>query len=288
MIFLQEYFLLEGVSLDAIEAASFFDKDGSVNMSGFLLWLQDKLPLDATRAEVLVPNYAEFDWDNYSGALTERLNVIALKVNSEPLIYGKRASTVEGKESKAKSLMDVFFEEGILPTYSFPRNVVRFFIDKENGIGIEQSPERALDIALSEYAPGRLLVVNKKSYISGGIYDHYTKYSKEYKFAAAEPWLEIKDYYKDVYCCDNKNCGWFGMKAKTLTCPLCSTACTKQKVVKPWGFAPQNGRNISETRDQQELSYISQPSYSSMLEKTDSMLDIGKSGLMRMEKRADQ
>lgn len=288
MIFLQEYFLLKGVSLDCIEAISFFDKDGSVSISSFLLWLQDKLPLDATRAEVLVPNCAEFDWENYLGALNERLNIISKKVNSEPLIYGKKTIWLEGEESKAKSLMEVLFEEGILPTYSFPRNVVSFFIDKEKGIGIEQSPERALDIALSEYAPGRLLVVNKKSYISGAIYDHFTKYQKDYRYTAAEPWFDIKDFYKDVYCCENKYCGWFGMKAEKLTCPLCSSLCIKQKVVKPWGFAPQNGRNISETRDQQELSYISQPSYSSLPENTDNMIEIGQSGLMRMEKRADQ
>ena len=44
MIFLREYFLLEGVSLDCKEVASFFDKDGSVSMSSFLLWLQSLWP----------------------------------------------------------------------------------------------------------------------------------------------------------------------------------------------------------------------------------------------------
>ena len=41
-------------------------------------------------------------------------------------------------------------------------------IEDLNGI-VRESPERSIDIALSEYAPGRSLVVNKQTYISGGL-----------------------------------------------------------------------------------------------------------------------
>ncbi len=286
MVFFQEYFLFKDSSLDIVPAVSFFDDTSSLSLSDFLRWLKGKLPLDRTRAEILIPNPAEFNWSDYFCELDKQLKIISNKVNSRPLIYGNKAESSNEKDSKPKSLLDVLFEEGILPTYSFPRNVVRFYIDKEKGVGIEQSPERALDIALSEYAPGRLLVVNKKSYISGGIYDHFTKY--KYKFNAAEPWLGISDYYKDVYCCENEHCGWFGMETDPSSCPLCSSRVTRQKVIKPWGFAPQNGKNISETRDKQEYSYISQPCYSSLPKRKDNMISISKSGLMHMETRSNQ
>ena len=84
---------------------------------------------------------------------------------------------VGGKEDK--SLLDCLLENAILPTYSFPRNVVGFDIEKQYGRGeLEQRPERSLDMAISEYAPGRDLVVNKKRYVSGGIYSHASKYAK--------------------------------------------------------------------------------------------------------------
>jgi len=287
MILLQEYFRENNTSLDCVEVVSFFDDTANVNSSDFIKWLSDKIPIEGAKAEALIPNPVNFIWDKYFYDFGDRLKFICSKVNSEPLIYGKKEIDLGDENSKPKLLMDVLFEQGILPTYSFPRNVVSFYIDNENG-KIEQSPERALEIALSEYAPGRLLVVNKKSYISGGLYDHYTKYIKGYRTCAAKPWLSISDFYKDVYCCENVYCGWFGMKSEKFSCPLCGSKLIKQKVVKPWGFAPQNGKNISETRDQQEYSYISQPSYSSLPDNTDSMIQIGSSGLMCMEKRADQ
>lgn len=288
MVLLQEYFRLHGGSLECIEASSFFENSGEAGESSFVAWVREKLPLEVEKAETLLPGYRDFSYEKYLADLSRELKTIKGKVISQPLVYKQKIGGAEEEDARPKMLMDVLFEEGILPTYSFPRNVVSFYIDKENGRGVDQRPERALDIALSEYAPGRLLVVNKKSYISGGLYDHYTKYHQEYRKEAAVPWLMIDDYYQDVYCCKNPQCGWFGMKTDSLQCPLCSSALAIHKVVKPWGFAPRDAKNISETRDQQEYSYVSQPSYSSLPENTQAMLQVGTSGLLHMEKRSDQ
>ncbi|MEG6586064.1 hypothetical protein [Dendrosporobacter sp. 1207_IL3150] len=57
-----------------------------------------------------------------------------------------------------------------------PKNVVRFFLEKESERGknapreIEYAPERDLAIALSEYAPGGFVTIGKKIYKCGGIY----------------------------------------------------------------------------------------------------------------------
>lgn len=288
MVLLQEYFRFHRKSLDDIEVSPFFENNGEIGYSYFIAWVQGELPLAVKKAKTLLPEYQKFSYDKYLTDLTNELQTIREKVISQPLVYKQRITNRREEDAKPKMLMDVLFEEGILPTYSFPRNVVSFYIDKGNGRGIDQRPERALDIALSEYAPGRLLVVNKKSYISGGLYDHYTKYHKEYSKEAAVPWLMIDDYYKDVYCCQNPKCGWFSMQADHLQCPLCSSGLTLHKVVKPWGFAPRNGENIPETRDKQEYSYVSQPSYSSLPENTEGMLQVGISGLLYMEERSDQ
>ena len=61
-----------------------------------------------------------------------------------------------------KSLLDALYEEGIIPTYSFPKNVVSTYISDYNG-NILYQVERGLDVAISEYAPGRAIVVDKQT-----------------------------------------------------------------------------------------------------------------------------
>lgn len=185
------------------------------------------------------------------------------------------------------SLLDILFKEGFLPTYSFPRDIVHFWIEKSNG-DIKESPERSIDIAISEYAPGRMIVVNKNSYISGGLYDHYTKYNKEYSYKAAEPWLKINEYNKHIYCCTNSNCDWFGLDNKTGYCPLCNSDLIEKIMIKPWGFVARNGEKVPEVRDSQEYSIASKPSYASVYNDTSNMKNISKTGLIRMENRKDQ
>ena len=87
------------------------------------------------------------------------------------------------KESKPADLNDentydekflnFLFSLDLLPSYAFPRHVCSFQIEKRVGtfdrIEIVESPQQNLSTALTEYAPGRLVVVNKKTYKVGTI-----------------------------------------------------------------------------------------------------------------------
>ena len=68
-------------------------------------------------------------------------------------------------------MLDALYEQGIIPIYSFPRDVVSTYIEGEDG-KLEQQVDRGLDIAISEYAPGRANVVNRRTCIVGGLYRH--------------------------------------------------------------------------------------------------------------------
>ena len=50
--------------------------------------------------------------------------------------------------------------------------MVGFSVENRTGDKIEQEPDRALDMAISEYAPGRLIVVNKKTYKSDNLWNN--------------------------------------------------------------------------------------------------------------------
>lgn len=291
MILLQEYFIQLDVSIDEIDTISFFNGEHKGNFGNFVQWLDTKIPLSEERAKILIPNWADFDWDKYKEKFISDMESLAQNVKNNPIKYKrKNVPNTDIPEEEADSnilLLDTLFAEGFLPTYSFPRNVVRFWIEDHKG-RVEQSPERSIDIALSEYAPGRLIVVNKKSYISGGLYNHYTKYDKEYRYKAAQPWLEMKEYKKTIYCCNNSNCGWFGLENTDFVCPLCGSSLDAHTMIKPWGFAAREGQSIPETRDSQEYSAVSVPSYSSMPEDIEDMRTISETGLLKMVNRENQ
>ncbi|CAB1252923.1 ATP-dependent RNA helicase SrmB [Clostridiaceae bacterium BL-3] len=287
LILLQEFFMSYEMSMEDINVINFFSEEVKPNYLNFIEWLKNRLPLAQERVRRLIPDEVPINWDKYRKDIIKQLQEIKVKVNKNPIIYRASKKCEEDEKEKYISLMNELFTEGLLPTYSFPRDIVHFWLENKYG-KVEQSPERSIDIALSEYAPGRMLVIDKKSYISGGLYDYYTKYNKEYSYRAAEPWLKMNEYNKRIYCCENHDCGWFGLENKTGVCPLCGGSLREEVLIKPWGFTARDGMKIPEVRDNQEYSIVSKPSYASVYGDTSKMESISKTGLIHMENRKDQ
>lgn len=283
LILLQEYFRERGVSIDVVYTADFFNENNEINYLECEDWLSRNIPFEEKRESTLMP-IKGFDWHKYKEEIIMQLDEIYEKVQKAEFMYNP--VTADESRSNAYKLMDVLFSEGLLPNYSFPRNIVNFWIEDMNG-KVKESPERSIDIALSEYAPGRSLVVNKQTYISGGLFDYYTKFQKDKQYRAAKPWLELDEHKKSVQCCSNSACGWFGVNKGFDSCPLCEGVIQKHTMIKPWGFAAREGRSIAETKDRQEMSFASKPSYSSMPSGKE-MKKVGKSGYLSIENRDNQ
>ena len=64
------------------------------------------------------------------------------------------------------------FDKGLLPSYAFPTDLCAFVIQEwdKYQVRMKERPQLGKGQALSEYAPGRLLVVNKLTYRVGGVY----------------------------------------------------------------------------------------------------------------------
>lgn len=286
LILIEEYLRQFNKGLDEIYTIDFFNDTNLISYIGFLEWEKSKIPFENKRAGRLIPVNA-FDWKEYGKYLKDFLEKIAKKVKESEFIYTPPAIKGDKEdESDTYKLMDVFFAEGFLPNYSFPRNIVHFWIQDERGL-IKESPERSMDIALSEYAPGRSLVINKQTYISGGLFDYYTVLHNENRYKAAEPWLKLNEYRHLVKYCPSQNCGWFGVDSNLEICPLCGTVLEEREMIKPWGFSPREAKSVPETLDRQEMSYASTPSYSSMPSGT-KMESVGLAGLIHIENRNDQ
>lgn len=78
-----------------------------------------------------------------------------------------------GPDDLSNSLLDNLFDAGLLPSYAFPTDLSSFVIQEwgdSGGVKLKERPQLSKAQALSEYAPGRLLVVNKRTYRVGGIF----------------------------------------------------------------------------------------------------------------------
>jgi hypothetical protein len=276
MIVITEYLSLINKGIDKLSVVEFFEQLYS-EFSNFLL----KYQKNDNDMEMLVPDVKLVELYIFKKTLMERLNVIKEKVKSNPSDY-------TNEKNRAKSLLDVLYEESVLPTYSFPRNVVGFFIEDKNGEKIEQKPDRALDMAISEYAPGRIIIVDKKTYKSGGIYNFHSKFRVNYYEKPARAYFENGEYFKSLYFCKNHSCGWFGIESpKNSECPFCkSKDIGLQYMLKPWGFAPLNATSIPESEAENEVSFAEEPCYSATPTKDD-MLETGFCNIKKA-KRADQ
>ena len=165
---------------------------------------------------------------------------------------------------KETPAFDVFYREGFIPSYSFPKNVVKFFVEQDSELGkrapkdIQYAPERDIAVALSEYAPGRFVTIDKKIFKSGGIYANPRP--RGFKANQAEFYFKNTDYYKDIYICSE--CNWFGLEQNDSDCPYCGAPTLQNKVLRPWGFSPIKGDEVKFEDEDEQYTYTEAPYYS--------------------------
>lgn len=249
-------------SVDEIKLDEFFQN----HYDEFVDFIKS-LTIEGFNGDILIPEDLQFDFGKYKEKFAEQLEKLKKQFEDFPAKYYDNDSD----KKKIKSLLDAFLECGIFPTYSFARNIVGFYVESSDGKKIEQKPQRSLEIAISEYAPGRLVVINKEVYKSGGIYNFYSKFSQDGNHPARNFFNNAEYFKENLYCCSEPQCNWMGFSEDTQErkkCPFCgSTKLNKQNMLKPWGFAPLNGRVSDEANPDFEITYAEEPCYSYIPEK---------------------
>ena len=258
MTALQAYLKTKDISLDTITAIDFLDN----HINAFLTFLKS---FRIDEADILVPEKSKKGLYSYASALEVSLFDLKQKRTAHPELY----DTDNGNESEKKSFLDALYEEGIIPTYSFPKNVVSTYIVNTRE-KIKYQVERGLDIAISEYAPGRSIVVDKTTYQIGGFY--YPGSTRNARTAAnpARSFIQDASYCKKICCCSL--CGWFGLEEDDYqSCPFCGNTALNnaRSMLRPWGFAPRNADSIETAQLNEEYSAIQQPIYSTLPESED-------------------
>ncbi len=175
---------------------------------------------------------------------------------------GSESEAVQVDEGKVGGLLDRFFERGLLPSYAFPTDLCSFVIqewDKTNSnwrINVSERPQLGKAQALSEYAPGRLLVVNKLTYRVGGIFVEGAATSSP----AAVLFTQALSRY--VGC---SRCSFVAIESGSAPvhttegspCAVCGTPLFVREYLDPPAFTPEDGRALREGDREQDITFAS-------------------------------
>ena len=160
---------------------------------------------DIPEDDILVPADSKGALLSYKTALEDALATLKQKRDDHPELFEADDNSDNGK----KSLLDALYEDGVIPTYSFPKNVVSTYISDNSG-KVRYQVERGLDVAIGEYAPGRAIVVDKTTYQIGGLYYPGGERSELTAASPARSFINDASYRKTIRTCSQ--CGWFGLE----------------------------------------------------------------------------
>ena len=279
MVMLQEYLRNRATSLDMIAAADFVD-DYLEEFIKFAKEYQNQI----TEGDILVPANMKLNFKTFLDLLMKDFEKLKNKRKEHPELFGVEENA---QEKEAKVLLDALYEEGLIPTYSFPKNVVSTYIMNEYG-RTQYEIERGLDIAIGEYAPGRGIVVDKKTYQIGGFYYPGSEKHPGQALSPARTYIEDPNYLKVVLFCPE--CGWFGLEQEHIRiCPFCGNKELKfsRDMLRPWGFAPRNAEAIPEVQLSEKYSAVQQPLYSTLPD-SDEIYEVAGCKHIRMASRTNQ
>lgn len=193
IVMFEEYLKHMESSLDEIKATTFLND----NLGDFKRFINH---YDITSDSILFPVGVGFEKNKLIETLNTSLDLLKNKLHEHPELFGV---TDEGELNRnAKTLLDALYEEGIIPTYSFPKNVVSAYITNSEGV-VKYQIERGLDVAIGEYAPGRGIVVDKNTYQIGGLFYPGSERKKGTASSPARTFVDDPNYVKEFYHVQN-------------------------------------------------------------------------------------
>ncbi|MDY4301590.1 Zn-binding domain-containing protein [Pseudomonas salmasensis] len=250
--------------------------DSGLNLEQFKSWvsgklLHDEAPLKNSVLAWLPPNLDTqgltlAEWlEDTARRLIHRLHELAAElpqqaVNQDDESEADDANDDESKASTAeieqKELLEFLFHHSLLPTYAFPTDLCSFLIEniaKVNGmaeIQTVQRPQQSISKALSEYAPGRLIVIDRHTYRSGGV---FADLPGNVVNRAAPLFKKAK---RHVHC---KTCSFVRNPNSPVgnhgPCPVCGGELATETMILPEVFGPEKAEDLPENDREQEITF---------------------------------
>ncbi len=217
------------------------------SLAGLSAWLGKNRGRLLSEVSAWVPSYSHgldraIDREGKNEGLIDGL--LARLQEELPVAATRRAETapLEDAEKAAldlqldEQLLQTLIDRALLPRYAFPTDTVSFWVPERRRAGakvykrsFDYSPQRDLGIALSEYAPGRSLTIDKIRFESAALYSPYPPNIREV-LGRAQAYTSCK------------TCGYMTLNARArpgAACPVCGgSQLATLDFIRPEGFAP--------------------------------------------------
>jgi hypothetical protein len=144
-----------------------------------------------------------------------------------------------GVQRSQENLLDRLLYKGVLPRYAFPTDVVGFHVFDRDNSGpyhweYRYAPSQGLSIALTQYAPGKVVWIDGKEWTSGAI---FSPFDEERTQAWRDKWL----YFECQVCRYAKHVPYDqAERGDEIDCPACGAEGRFGKAMnwmRPPGFA---------------------------------------------------
>ncbi|MEE4129133.1 DEAD/DEAH box helicase [Pseudomonas viridiflava] len=176
---------------------------------------------------------------------------------AESMISAIEARAPSSQDGLEASLIEFLFAHGLLPSYAFPTDLCSLQIQElvagvKGGFRIAEQAQQSLNVALSEYAPGRLVVLNKKTYRIGTV----TASGPDSEIDRAAPLFDRARVYRHCTQC-SFTAGFISGNDGTVQCPQCAADSLRtMTLIRPETVFPRGKREINEFDDEQVFSQV--------------------------------
>jgi ATP-dependent helicase YprA (DUF1998 family) len=226
-------------------AYSFFKSDGDYSLRRFEKWVNSTILNERDGEAVgigdLLPEV--FRQSAESGSSSWRTDFVRKTSRSLLTRLSELADSkdLSEEDSDSTNLLTTLLEAGILPSFSFPIDICTFTVQDldrlKNRIVTRYDPSQELRQALSEYIPGRQIVIDKKTFTSYGL--HYPFAHDLINRASGQDWDRL-DWLNFCTSCESvmeekgRNLNSEGFK-----CDVCGSSIQSMPILRPMGFSPE-------------------------------------------------
>jgi len=248
--------------------------ESAPNLTGFKKWVEEKvlagpysvrnvisgwMPEHLDTAPRTIDEWVSDVSENFISCLVEHKKKIPKPVDDNRVGDNDDDEEDQSPDFDQEDFLEFLFFHALLPSYAFPTSLCSFLVQKraKNSrdrmeIRTEQMPQQSSNQALSEYAPGRLIVINKKTYRSGGVFAStahgvMNKAEKLFEEAKLLVMCDACSFLQDPY----------GSKGSLSHCPVCQGQLKSELMIQPEVFGPENAKSLDEDDREQEFTYAS-------------------------------
>lgn len=238
--------------------AGFYDSNESLSCANFSTWIEQNSATISARIGKWVGTLK--DIDDVLAWVDQTVEHFCTDLTTLKLSAAKIVAIEEALPDDEKTTLLAFLlRESLLPSYAFPTNLSSFLVEEVDNVRLntKYNPTQSAIRALSEYAPGKVITIDKNDYISSAVTANAAKDDRERAST-----LFTNPHRKPYVFCSEPSCYYVedvgyddAQHREKLPCPLCSIGSLRvMELISPEVYLPERGKSITSLDDDPEFS----------------------------------